>query len=311
MHRLIVFQGCRSDIGLSDPIVKRLKNQDWCSVKVVPLVPQEFITSYQISEYHCKAENHIGNSQRKKPSAVLVTGDRVEMTAAAAAAFHNDIPIIHLYAGVVNTPVTTYDDINRHAISLWSSLQLCESVAAQWVVWDLKKAVRLPVNSVNVGITMLDDMVIDESKVPEELENDIDDFHQVIPYDLILYNTPTKTDYSKDIAQIRELISDSYSVLVSGNPDGDAESALCEWVDEYHIDLTRAQFLGLLKNCTRFISNSSCTTYEAPYFLKEDQIIRIGDRNKNRTPVICAPGGSDKCVAAIREFLYNCKDGVP
>jgi len=38
-----------------------------------------------------------------------------------------------------------------------------------------------------------------------------------------------------------------------------------------------------LKNCRRFITNSSCSYYEAPFFLKPKQIIKIGIRNKNRS----------------------------
>jgi len=46
--------------------------------------------------------------------------------------------------------------------------------------------------------------------------------------------------------------------------------------------LPRPQFLGLLKNCKRFMTNSSCEYYEAPLFLKPEQIIHIGERNKER-----------------------------
>lgn len=46
--------------------------------------------------------------------------------------------------------------------------------------------------------------------------------------------------------------------------------------------LLRPKFLGLLKNCENFITNSSCEYYEAPFFLKPHQIIHIGERNKER-----------------------------
>jgi UDP-N-acetylglucosamine 2-epimerase len=46
--------------------------------------------------------------------------------------------------------------------------------------------------------------------------------------------------------------------------------------------LPRKQFLGLLKNCQKFYTNSSCEYYEAPIFLKPEQIIHIGSRNSER-----------------------------
>jgi UDP-N-acetylglucosamine 2-epimerase len=298
-YSILVPIGCRSDEGLSAPVIARLKKQDWCTVYTLDLIPQKYGLSYE--KTHCFLKCH-------NIDLVLCTGDRVEMAAAAQAAFLTNIKIAHLYAGSLSN-ISTYDDYLRHEITLLSDLQLCESVAAQWVVWDLKKAVGLPVNSFDVGITHLDDLEIDESLVPKEkIEYDNYDggYWQTKPYDLILYNTPTKTNYSKDIAQIRELIEGSYSVLVSGNPDGDAEMLLLgreRCIDEVHIDLSRAQFLGLLKNCTRFLSNSSVCVYEAPYFLKPEQIIQIGERNKGRGTVVCKPGGSNMVVKCIKEFL--------
>jgi len=98
------------------------------------------------------------------------------------------------------------------------------------------------------------------------------------------------------------LIKDNYSVLVSGNPDGEAEMQLAQAVDEFHIDLPRPQFFGLLKNCNRFITNSSCATTEAPYFLKPEQIIMVGNRNRNRPAVKCEPGGSDNICKILKEL---------
>lgn len=52
--------------------------------------------------------------------------------------------------------------------------------------------------------------------------------------------------------------------------------------DKQFYSLPRAQFLGLLKNCKKFYTNSSCEYYEAPFFLKPEQIVHIGERNVNR-----------------------------
>ena len=44
----------------------------------------------------------------------------------------------------------------------------------------------------------------------------------------------------------------------------------------------KENFIQLLANCERFITNSSCAFYEAPFFLHHNQIIKVGRRNKNR-----------------------------
>jgi len=292
VYLILVTQGCRSDKGLSDPIISRLLGKR-CAVRVLDLIPADYEKSYLVMDDYLK--------MHEKPDLVLITGDRVEQCAAATSAFLNNVKIAHYGAGITNT-IATYDDILRHTITLMSDIQLCENVAAQWVVWDVMKAVGLTPNSYNTGTTHLDDIIIDESKVPTVKPHWIDGDGYTRRYDLILYNTPTKCDYSADIAAIRELIGDSYSVLVGGNPDGNAETELCEWVDEWHENLPRPQFLGLLKNCTRLITNSSVAYYEAPHFLQPDQIILIGERNKNRAKVEVAPGGSDKIVEVILDY---------
>jgi UDP-N-acetylglucosamine 2-epimerase len=269
-----------------------------------------FIESYRIAEEAIKEFN---------PDLFFANADRVEMCGATAAAFHNKVKIAHYQGGVINNPKTTYDDTDRDVISLWANIHFVETLQAGYNVAELKREYisSMPLNPERelkgahihvVGITHLDDLEVDESKVPV---SGVGDFHEsdictlsYEPYDLILYNTPTVGDYQQDLYSIKEMLAykGGHSILVSGNPDGDAESHLAEWVDEFHIDLPRPQFLGLLKNCLRFITNSSCAITEAPYFLKPEQIVMVGDRNRNRPAVECKPGGSDRIVAILKEY---------
>src|SRR4030042_6324287 len=45
---------------------------------------------------------------------------------------------------------------------------------------------------------------------------------------------------------------------------------------------SRPRFLSLIKNCRKFITNSSCAHYEAPFLINKKQIIQIGLRNAER-----------------------------
>jgi UDP-N-acetylglucosamine 2-epimerase len=91
-------------------------------------------------------------------------------------------------------------------------------------------------------------------------------------------------------------------VQIGGNPDG---TTIQLPGVQYYDNLPRPQFLGLLKNCQRFITNSSCAIYEAPHFLKPEQIIMVGDRNKNRPRGPFQTGASDRIVSILKEYLEH------
>ena len=91
-------------------------------------------------------------------------------------------------------------------------------------------------------------------------------------------------------------------IVIGPNPDPQIFNNKMIRCNTYN-NLPRPQFLGLLKNCKRFISNSSATIYEAPHFLKPEQIVHIGDRNKNRDKGPFEIGASDKIVKILKEYL--------
>ncbi len=275
--KILVPIGCRSDEGLSAPIIKRLREDDFFDVRTFILNPAIFYGSYGYSEQEIWGF---------RPDLVFITGDRIEMCAAACAAFHNRVPIAHYFAGVLSYPLSTLDDVNRHCISLWSDVQFVESLECRFNVDQLLYSVAKRPNVHVVGITHLENLEIDESLVPKK------------EYDLVLYN-PT-TIYREDIVNIARKRFYKNTIWIGPNPDPSffdikkVSETKSFWLTPkgfkpnpilfaYYDNLPRPQFLGLLKNCTRFITNSSAATYEAPYFLKKEQIITVGDRNKNRT----------------------------
>jgi UDP-N-acetylglucosamine 2-epimerase len=251
------------------------------------LMPQDFLKSYEMMSF---ALRYWGD-----PDLVFITGDRVEMCAAAACAFHNNVKIAHYYGGVVNIPVTTFDDVDRHCITLWAGIHFVESDECADVVADLRKNFHL-INSRHnihvVGISHMDDLEVDESLVPHSC---FPDCHKQ-EYDLILMNGETIPLTSGWIWN-----HERHEIQIGSNPDKNIGKLV--GVDTYYENLPRAQFLGLLKNCTRFITNSSCAWYEAPYFLKKEQIVMVGDRNKNRTHDCFEIGASDKIVKILKEIL--------
>jgi UDP-N-acetylglucosamine 2-epimerase len=212
------------------------------------------------------------------------------MVQTAWACFTHHVPIVHLYAGIGNN-LATFDDIGRHCITLMSDVQLCESIAAESRVRRLCDAIGKPYDTRVVGITHLDDMKISTVAVPQG------------DYDLVLYNPPTLAgDIADDLRCISRLI-DGDVVVIEPNADAGRETII-DWACNYGFrpaNYPRPQFLGLLKHCRRFITNSSVEYYEAPHFLNPEQIIHVGHRNKNRDRGPFETGASDRVIKILEE----------
>ena len=305
--------GCRSDAGLSAPIIKRLKTAEWCECIDVYLIAANYKESYEKIDRYLDFERN-----RKKPDLILCVGDRTEMAAAARAAFDNHIPIGHVYAGALGDYETkaTLDDVNRFVISLYADIAFCEDRKAVFRVFKLWK-ISHKINELTmeleqdferfhiheVGITHMDDLITDESKVPPK------------PYDLVLYNPITIKIMNKgynNYSELLDLVLKGYLLpdsvertIISIGPNPDS-NLFKNKINYTYNTLPHAQFLGLLKNCTRFITNSSAGYYEAPFFLKKEQIVWVGLRNnKRREYRRLETGASDKIVKILKVYLKS------
>ena len=95
-------------------------------------------------------------------------------------------------------------------------------------------------------------------------------------------------------------------IWIGSNPDGDNLKfrKLAKQMPKtvFYDNVPRDEFFGLLKNCSEFITNSSVAYYEAPYFLKTEQIVRVGERNAGRTKSFFKPEDYHASVK-IRKYL--------
>ena len=305
--KVIIPRGCRSDYPLSDPIIKAMESDDFFRVFTINLHPANFVGSFDIMDHFCKTV---------KPDLVMIIGDRVEMAGAANAVFLNNIPICHLGAGIINDPISCFDDIFRHNITSMAEIALCEDytsakkVAELW--YSINKIKEFPEEGIyedrifsrcnihNVGNPYADGLdTIDLSLVPDE------------PYNLVLINPTTlKPDIlfdniPKDLLNIK-------TIKIGSNPDSNPFSNWKITLKHNNLiqydNLPRPQFLGLLSKCERYISNSSNVYYEAPYYLKPEQIIHIGRRNMNRSTPTNLEGGSTVKIIEILKKWWNDKN---
>lgn len=280
--RVLVPIGSRSDKGLSKPIIKRLQEDDFFDVHTI------ILSDYDESFHY--TDSVLANTF----DIIICTGDRMEMFASSLAAFFRNIPVVHIYAGIVNKGHPTKDEVYRHCISLMSELQFCESFEAENILFNFFNSIGKVPKAHVVGITHLDDLVINETLVPKE------------KYNLVLYNPIKDKDIMVfEIENIKAAAGIGLydNIVIGSNPDpwfmkGNLEykeasktkiylKIMKEYNSKttYYENLPRPKFLGLLKNCQKFITNSSSALYEAPYFLKPEQIINIGVRNTERTPI--------------------------
>lgn len=190
-------------------------------------------------------QNHLRNIDwvcYDEAKTVILTGDRRETHRRAVESFLDNKYIIHYYAGIKDNYFATYDSTFRHCITLMSDEQWVENKRCARVVKKLCKSINKKPNIKIVGSNHLLAVILDFSKAPEE------------PYNLVLYNPCTK---------IKE-------IFIGPNPD------------KQYGSLPQEQLLGLIKKCEKFYTNSSCGVYEAPFLIKEGQIVWLGKRNRGR-----------------------------
>ena len=229
----------------------------------------------------------------KEADYILACGDRTETFDFVLERFRENKPIIHLWAGECDASWSTHDECYRSFITFCSMLQLCTNPPAKNRVEMLCTAVGKKPNAHVVGNVMLDDLSVDESLVPKE------------PYVLVLYNPSTlltEKEVESEIAEICTKFIDDKKIWIEPNGDNFSELVM-PYVT--HKNLPRKQFLGLMKNCRLFITNSSCQYYEAPSFLKPEQIVPVGLRNIERESKYVdmdITGASDKIIELLEDL---------
>lgn len=308
--KIMITRSNRSDFGLVDPIIKRLNEDPLFDVVVLGIVPSSFRGGYAV------AKNAV---MMYKPDMFLVVGDRIEATGATAGVFHTRIDkkkviIVHYGAGITNTPITTVDDVNRHIITFWSDIMLCEDIASAKKTLNLLRGIykvtkwKIDKNGPEViegcpihivGVTLHDDLILDYSSCPK------------VPFDMILYNPPTM--YDEDILSLLPGL-DKKTLWIQSNADPTNinyyEIVRQQYPNhiKYWFNQPRPIFLGLMDRCERYITNSSSIKYEAPLFKNPEQIIPIGDRNILRsTPEVKTEGASDKIVEILKDEWIKCQ----
>jgi UDP-N-acetylglucosamine 2-epimerase len=313
--RICIISSHRAERGLLQPLIDRLEAHPEFALDLFSLTPAgDFVANY------IGARNRL---ELSPSDVVLIPCDRTEALAGATAAFNLGIPIIHFHAG--DTGTVSKDETHRATISLMASVHLCNGPTAMKVVIDLLTAINRSTGHVHdVGSTVLDGANPDVSMCPDD------------PFDLVLYH-PSKDDpevIEREIDEIEKILAtnivyaDGSASDVSqrqvfwGYPNGDPGSPVIikrmhetQKIGKRPVTLfsaSRDRFLGLMMRCERFIGNSSSMVCEAPAWLREEQIIHIGDRNRSRSFDGIQIGGTDRIIKILEaiDWKVDFKTGV-
>jgi UDP-N-acetylglucosamine 2-epimerase len=233
----------------------------------------------------------------------IVIGDRREIMFASLALFVNNIPIVQLASGDLSEEISLVDDYFRHLITILSSTQVGFTEKSKEKSDNIMSILNLKNNSAYFPNPSLSDITL-------KIDNDSK------KYDLILVHPQSLSEKgtSSDAKEVLEYFnSEKMTVVIKGNKDKNYEILYSLWQDlesyknvAVYENLKKEDFIKLLANCDRFITNSSCSFYEAPIFLSKDQIFHIGNRNKNREEAKYTASdikSSDKIVKFIMSQL--------
>lgn len=295
MREICIISAHRAESGLLQPVMKELLKRQ--AIGDVHPTWYEFSCEQKPSAILEAWESFV--ETQVKPDIVLCPTDRFEMIFIAAYCFNHGIILGHFHAG--NMGSCHPDEMNRRAISCFSHILFCNTEGDKQNLVKLgEEAWRCHV----VGSTALDNVSLDESLCPKD------------SYDLVLLHPDPisiEATYNdlKETVQAIKLRSNQTVIWLRPNKDKNCEiinlflnevaysSELLPYLKELKIydNLPRTQFLGLLKNCSRYISNSSSLLYEAPYF--RIGTVNIGLRNRDRPPLTEVELGGAARIAEI------------
>lgn len=300
-----ILSSCSSEQHLIVPVVIEL-NKLGIECWIMGIPQNDIKTSYE------KVNSALNGSESIK--FILAVADRPEQMGGVLASFQNRIPVGHLYAGDHNT-LATFDDIHRHAITLYSQIQFCSNDESTANVRKMMGEAGLGSNAFTVGATHFDS--IDLDKIKNKFRDHKFNFpNEKGGFVLVSINSETYGDDNRLIAEVLDKAGyyrNHKFVQIRGNGDNHVDNAIFirleGGVAVIYLDRCRHDlYLYLMMNCLAFITNSSAAIYEAPHLLREDQIVMVGLRNKGRTPVpeeAHDGNASNRIANLIKRFLGN------
>lgn len=220
---------------------------------------------------------------REKPDWLVLAGDRGEQLMGAIAAAYSYTPVAHIQAGERSGNI---DGTARHAIGKFVHLHFAANEdAAQ----RLERLGEEPFRIHQVGAPQLDELVSGDVASPAELQarHDLD---VSAGYLLVVQHAVTE-EMSKAVGQAETLAAaltgyDKPKIWILPNNDAGSNAVRQTLIHRrdgntlLFDNLTRRDYLGLLKHASAIVGNSSSGLLEAPTF--GVPAVNIGRRQADR-----------------------------
>lgn len=220
-----------------------------------------------------------------KPHVNLILGDRDEMLASAIAAYHMNIPNVHIHGGDKSRGI---DEYNRHAITKMSNIHFVATKKSK------ERVIRMGEDPKHVFLTgspSIDEIVSNKISNKKELEKKYR--IKFTGKEILLVQHPVTTQPKFSERQIRQTLD---AIVKIGNttiavaPNSDAgNKAIFKYLKLFsskydfikmYASLPRSDYLGMIKNCGVLVGNSSSGMIEASYF--QTPVVNIGIRQEGR-----------------------------
>lgn len=245
-----------------------------------------------------------------RPDLLLLQGDRGEMLAAAMAAAHLNVPVVHMSGG---DRTGTIDDPIRNAITSFAHVHLttCDESSER-----LRSMGESAARIFQVGEPTLDVILalvpISREALCDELDLDVD-------RPIVLATQHSVTDEAvKAGSQVRETLAaltalGLQTVFTYPNTDSGYEAiveALASWQPRTNLrvvpHLGQLRYLSLMREAAVVVGNSSSGILEAPSF--GVPVVNVGTRQHRRTRagnVIDVPCDRQAIENAIERALHD------
>tara|TARA_B110000495_G_C23025461_1_gene609281 strand:+ start:1273 stop:2418 length:1146 start_codon:yes stop_codon:yes gene_type:complete len=315
MNRIItVTTGSRSEYGILRPILKEIlknKHLKLCLIvtgmhqskkfgftineikkdgfkiyKIIDMIPEGNSTHNMSKSLGIGVIQFSNLFKNLKPDLNLILGDRTDALASSLAAYHMNIPNVHVHGG--DKTKAGIDEYTRHAITKISNIHFAATKKSK------ERIIKMGENPKFVfftGSPSIDEVISNKITSKKELEKKYD--LKFSGQEILLLQHPVTTQTSKSKSQIKitlEGLSKLKKQTIAIFPNSDAgHNEIFSYLNKFaknnsfikiYPSLPRSDYLGLLKNCKILIGNSSSGIIEASYF--KIFVINLGIRQEGR-----------------------------
>jgi len=336
-RKILYITGSRSDYGLMQSVLKKINASPKLELTII-VTGMHIMKEFGMTINEIKKDNFnihviestyekdnkesmalfIGDLIKKlivtinkiKPDIMLLLGDRGEMLAGAIVGAYLSIPVAHIHGGEITGNI---DESARHAITKLCNISLA---ATEKSAERIIKMGEDPKYVFVVGAPGLD-QILNNQIVDSELISIKYDLDSSKPIILVIQHSVTSeiNEAPKQIRETLDAISElNYqSIVIYPNSDAGGRKII-DVIKEYknnkkikiYENITRDDYLGLLKISSAIVGNSSSAIIEAPSF--KIPAINIGTRQDGRERaenVIDVDYNKKEIMSAIEKALFD------